>query len=136
MIQVLQYGDDDSGVQEISLWYFYDARPIDEKDWESTLKDKIGSLDGRYHLEEYEFYKAFEDTAPIPLVEKTYYLNSKASETTQFIMSYIRDFHDGDGQELLLISAEEKVNKQHSTIERELVRSTGVVLNRIDLITN
>ncbi len=135
-LQVVQYGKDDAGVSEISLWYFYDTKAIAESDWDETLKTGVVSADGHYELEGYTFNKTFEDNAPIPLVEKTYHLDGKISETTQFIMSYNRTLEDIDGDELLLISAEERVNKQFNTVERELVYSTGVVLNKIDITTN
>ncbi len=66
----------------------------------------------------------------------TFIGNKICGETTQFMMSYARQLPNDDGAELLLISAEEKVNSQFNTVEHELVRSTGINIDRIVFTTN
>ncbi|SDH14430.1 Protein of unknown function [Vibrio xiamenensis] len=135
-LQILQYGTDDSGIIEIGLWYIYDTKGISDSKWDNCLKSDVVTSDGRYELEGFCFEKVWQDTAPVPAIEKTYHLNGDITETTQFMMSYARQLPNDDGAELLLISAEEKVNSQFNTVEHELVRSTGINIDRIVFTTN
>jgi hypothetical protein len=134
-LQILQYGTDDSGISEIGLWYFFDAKPISEASWESVLKKEIVAESGQYTLDGQQFDKFWEDDAPVPMVEKTYHKAGKISETTQFGMSYTRPLSNNE-VEMLLVTAEERVNKVHNTLERERVRSTGFSVGSIDITSN
>lgn len=135
-LQILQYGEQDTGISEISLWYFYDATAIPKTDWDKTLKEKVVTPNGQYELEEQIFQQFWPDSAPVPAIEKTYHLDGTISETAQFMMAYNRELEEKETFEMLVISAEEKVNHQFGTVEHELVRSTGFNLSKIDITSN
>ena len=134
-IQILQYGTDESGISEMGLWYYFDARPVSDANWDSVLKNEVVVAQGKYMLDGNEFDQFWEDDAPVPMVEKTYHKDGKVTETTQFGMSYTRPLPDGE-VEMLLVTAEERINQVYNTLERELVRSTGFTINSIDITSN
>lgn len=131
----LQVQMDGEEVQEVSLWYFFDAKGITDSDWKSTLEGKVAT--GTYILDENEFKQSWEGNEVELLTEKTYSKDGTVTETDQFCMAYFREIDSKHAsEELLLISAEEKENALTHRLEHELVRSTGVMLDVIDIKTN
>ncbi len=126
---------EDNSIIEIILWYFYDAKGVVEADWKPLLQNKVAT--GNYELEGHTFTQTFEGNVPELATEKTYYKNGTESETDQFFMPYVREIESNHADtELLLICAEEKRNKLNGNLEREIVRSTGVHLNAVDIKNN
>ncbi|MCL9781713.1 YjfK family protein [Vibrio sp. S4M6] len=131
-LQVQMYGDDEAGIQEISMWYMFDCKSTPH--WKETLESVV-SKDRKYQLDGNDFEQCWPDEKPLLFTEKTYHEDGTTSETDQFCMSYTRPLSDND-QELLLVSAEEKLNKATNQFEHELVRSTGFQVNKVDITPN
>lgn len=131
----LQIQLEDNEIIEIILWYFYETKGILDADWQPLLRDKVAI--GQYELEGHQFSQSFEGNKPEVITEKTYFKNGTESETDQFFMPYIREIESHHASvELLLVCAEEKRNKVSGNLEHELVISTGVHLNPIDIKNN
>ncbi|EGR0478820.1 DUF2491 family protein [Vibrio cholerae] len=131
----LQIQLEDNEIIEIILWYFYDTKGVLDADWQPLLRDKVAI--GQYEIEGHQFTQTFEGKKPEVITEKTYFKNGTESETDQFFMPYIREIDSHHANvELLLVCAEEKRNKVSGKLEHELVISTGVHLNPIDIKNN
>ncbi len=131
-LQIQMYGDNENDIQEITMWYTFDCKY--SQHWEKTL-DSVVSNTGTYQLDGNEFKQFWNEDKPILFTEKTYYPDGKVTETDQFCMSYTRELPEDD-IELLLVAAEEKLNKVTNQFEHELVRSTGFGLSKIDVTPN
>lgn len=131
-LQIQLYGKD---IEEITLWYFFDTKGLQENQWQPVLNNQV--VIGEYHLDEQVFSQFWEGTTPVVLTEKTHHANGQIDETDQFCMVYTRDVKNSHIEcELLLISAEEKRNAVTQSFDYELVRSTGFALNSIDIRNN
>lgn len=127
-IQLLQEGTEDSGVTEVSLWYFFDNKVIDNDSvWNDVLANNIvnetAKLDGNI------FNKYWEDTKPIFMKETTYKDKGYCKSTDQFSMLYSRELENGFHEELILTAEERSVNDR---FERSFIRSTGIQLKQTD----
>lgn len=137
-IQVLINGDDDSGILEISLWYFYDSRPIDgQQAWDNLLNNEI--VKDEYDLEGTTFAPYWENDKPVCLTEKVYNKNGFVKELDSFNMLYSRNLQDDKTEDLLLphdkteellVVGEERI--ANNTPDRLLSRVTGIQLNISD----
>ncbi|MFA0568114.1 YjfK family protein [Vibrio gallaecicus] len=127
-LQILQHGTDESGVEEVKLWYFYESKPIDtQARWQAVLDNEIVTAEKT--LEEQVFTKVWENTRPVPMTETTWDQSGNMTTTDQFVMVYERQVSD-DLFESLLVSGEETiVNNQH---DRSVVTSTGINLTPTD----
>lgn len=125
----------DNQIEEIILWYFFDATALGKSEWKTTLEQHVAT--GEYILDEQRFQQFWTGQEPVSLTESTHRLDGSVSETDQFCMAYTRDLESEHcSVELLLVSAEEKHNPTNHTFEHELVRSTGFALNAIDIQNN
>ncbi|MGB1321581.1 MAG: YjfK family protein [Vibrio gallaecicus] len=127
-LQVLQHGKDESGIEEVKLWYFYESKPIDtQTQWQTALDNDVVMAEKT--LEDQVFTKVWENSRPVPMTETTWDQSGNMTTTDQFVMVYEREASE-DLFESLLISAEEAiVNNQH---ERCIVTSTGINLMPTD----
>ncbi|CAQ84265.1 MULTISPECIES: YjfK family protein [Photorhabdus] len=129
-LQVLQEGESDDGVKEVSLWYFYETKPVDSQtQWDALIKNGIVTPNGQYDLDGTQFSQLWSNTKPVAMTEKTYHKNGNMTETDQFIMVYTRQVSNNRTEELL-IAGEEKIIG--SNLDRMLVQSTGIQLNQTD----
>ena len=129
-IQVLQEGTDEAGIIEISLWYFYDTKPIDSQErWDRLLKSDVVTESGKYDLDDTEFEAHWDNTAPVCMTETTYPLNGQQSSTDQFAMLYSRKVSDKMTEELLVAGEEKEIG---NNLDRSVVRTTGIQLNISD----
>ncbi|ODA36320.1 hypothetical protein A8L45_01370 [Veronia pacifica] len=126
--QILQQGTQDSGVKEISLWYFFDNTPIDtDSRWDTVLADEVVTPERHYELDGNQFDAYWGHERPVAMTETTYTSDGQKTETDQFVMLYSRDISDGLTEELM-IAAEEKGSEMG--FERIVARSTGIQLKR------
>ncbi|EQC01214.1 YjfK family protein [Photorhabdus temperata] len=129
-LQVLQENESDDGVKEVSLWYFYETRPIDaQTQWDALIKSGIVTPNGQYDLDGTKFSRLWDNTKPVVVTEKTYHKNGTITETDQFMMVYTRQVSDNRTEELL-IAGEEKI--VGNNLDRLMVKSTGIQLNQTD----
>ncbi|WP_350303913.1 YjfK family protein [Photorhabdus viridis] len=129
-LQVLQENESDDGVKEVSLWYFYETRPIDaQTQWDALIKSGIVTPNGQYDLDGTKFSRLWDNTKPVAITEKTYHKNGAMTETDQFMMVYTRQVSDNRTEELL-IAGEEKIIGNN--LDRLMVKSTGIQLNQTD----
>ncbi|KAA1190145.1 YjfK family protein [Photorhabdus heterorhabditis] len=127
-LQVLQEGENDDGVKEVSLWYFYETKPIDSQtQWDALIENGIITPNGQYDLDGTQFSQLWSNTKPVAMTEKTYHKNSNMTETDQFVMVYTRQVSDNKTEELL-IAGEEKIVSNN--LDRLMVQSTGIQLNQ------
>ncbi|MBO0216768.1 DUF2491 family protein, partial [Vibrio sp. Vb2880] len=67
--QVLVEGPDDTGIKEISLWYFYDSTPIDtQTSWNNLLNEQIVTKE--QELEGHLFQPHWDNEKPVLMTEK------------------------------------------------------------------
>ncbi|MGL6261515.1 DUF2491 family protein [Vibrio sp. WXL210] len=131
----LQIQLDGEHIQELSLWYFFDTRGVIEADWQTLLESQVAT--GTYDLDGHTFEQSWQGEQVELLTETTYHRDGTVSETDQFCMAYFRHVDNPHLDiEMLLVSAEEKHNTVTQRLERELVRSTGFMLNTIDIRNN
>lgn len=131
----LQVQLDGEHIQELSLWYFFDSKGVIEADWQALLDHQVAT--GRYELDGQIFNQSWQGEQVELLTETTYHRDGSVSETDQFCMAYYRDVDNPHLDiEMLLVSAEEKHNTVTQRLDRELVRSTGFMLNTIDIRNN
>ncbi|KER04638.1 YjfK family protein [Photorhabdus temperata] len=129
-LQVLQENESDDGVKEVSLWYFYETKPIDaQTQWDALIKSGIVTPNGQYDLDGTKFSRLWDNTKPVVVTEKTYHKNGTITETDQFMMVYTRQVSDNRTEELL-IAGEEKI--VGNNLDRLMVKSTGIQLNQTD----
>lgn len=129
-LQVLQSGTGDDGVIEVSLWYFYDSKPIDtQTTWDTLLQNQIVTPNRKYDLDGTEFEEHWENEKPVALTEVTYLKSGKTTETDQFSMLYSRKLDNGKTEELLVAGEEKSINNQ---LDRSVIRVTGFQLNSTD----
>lgn len=127
-IQVLQNGKTDADVVEVKLVYFYETKPIDsDKLWDNWLATEL-VLPNR-KLDDYEFYKAWENDRPVAMTEKTWFEDKTSSETDQFVMVYEREI-DSELFEGLQVIAEEKIVNNQA--DRSVVFSTSIDMSPTD----
>lgn len=130
----LQFQLDGADIQEITLWYFFDTKGVPQSSWDSLLRTEVAT--GQYELDGETFEQFWEGETPVVLTEQTY-RDTGVEETDQFCMVYTRDIDSPHlEKELLLISAEEKLNSISNQHDHELVRSTGFALQAIDIMNN
>ncbi|MGL1337456.1 YjfK family protein [Vibrio parahaemolyticus] len=137
-IQVLINGDDDSGIEEISLWYFYDSQPIDgQQAWDNLLNNEI--VKQAYDLEGTTFAPYWENDKPVCLTEKVYNKSGFVKELDSFNMLYSRNLQDDKAEDLLLpdgkteellIAGEERFINNNP--DRLISRVTGIQLKISD----
>ncbi|MFA0227929.1 YjfK family protein, partial [Vibrio sp. 10N.261.45.A7] len=126
-LQVLQSGTGDDGVIEVSLWYFYDSKPIDtQTTWDNLLQNQIVTPNRKYDLEGTEFEEHWDNEKPVALTEVTYHRSGKTTETDQFSMLYSRTLDNGKTEELLVAGEEKSINNE---LDRSVIRVTGFQLN-------
>ncbi|WP_445493478.1 YjfK family protein [Photorhabdus sp. SF281] len=129
-LQVLQENESDDGVREVSLWYFYETKPIDDQtQWDGLIESGIVTPNGQYDLDGTKFSRLWDNTKPVAVTEKTYHQNGTVTETDQFIMAYTRQVSDNRTEELLIVGEEKIVD---SRLDRLMVKSTGIQLNQTD----
>lgn len=129
-IQVLLEGTEEGGIIEISLWYFYDTKPVDSQErWDQLLKGGIVTDSGKYLLDDTEFEAHWDNTVPVCMTEKTYSLNGPQSSTDQFVMLYSRKVSDDMTEELLVAGEEKEIGND---LDRAVVRTTGIQLKISD----
>ncbi|NHB98404.1 YjfK family protein [Photorhabdus stackebrandtii] len=129
-LQVLQENVSDDGVREVSLWYFYETKPIDvQTQWDALIESGIVTPNGQYDLDGTKFSRLWDNTKPVVVTEKTYHQNGTVTETDQFMMLYTRQVSDNRTEELL-IAGEEKI--VGNSLDRLMVKSTGIQLNQTD----
>ncbi|MDF4421652.1 YjfK family protein [Vibrio parahaemolyticus] len=129
-IQVLQEGEGEAGVLEVSLWYFYDSKPIDTQElWDKVIEEQIVTPDRKYDLDGTEFVQHWENEKPVCMTETTYTKSGKKSETDQFVMVYSREIAGGLTEELLIAGEEKQIGNK---LDRLVARSTGVQLKQTD----
>jgi hypothetical protein len=127
-IQVLQDGNDDSGVTEVKLVYFYQVSPIDtEQQWQKLLKEEI--VKPEWTLEENTFTKVWDNIVPVAMTETTWQKDNTSSSTDQFVMVYERQVSDSLFEGLIVAGEEKIINNQ---VERSLVTSTYFDLTPTD----
>lgn len=127
-IQVLQSGTTDADVSDVTLFYFYESKPIDSDAlWDQWLESKI--VQPTWALNDKHYQKLWDNSRPVAMTEKTWNENGSISTTDQFVMLYERQASD-DVFESLLVSAEENFNNQQA--ERAIIFSTGVSLSPTD----
>ncbi|MGL6312782.1 DUF2491 family protein [Vibrio sp. WXL103] len=131
----LQIQLDGEHIQELSLWYFFDTKGVIEADWQTLLERQVAT--GTYDLDGHTFEQSWQGEQVELLTETTYHRDGTVSETDQYCMAYFRNVDNPHLDiEMLLVSAEEKHNTVTQRLERELVRSTGFMLNTIDIRNN
>ncbi|OHV55840.1 hypothetical protein BB987_01160 [Photorhabdus temperata] len=129
-LQVLQENASDDGVREVSLWYFYETKPIDvQTQWDALIESGIVTPNGQYDLDGTKFSRLWDNTKPVVVTEKTYHQNGTVTETDQFMMLYTRQVSDNRTEELLIVGEEKIVG---SSLDRLMVKSTGIQLNQTD----
>ncbi len=127
-IQVLQDGNDDSGVTEVKLVYFYQVSPIDtEQQWQKLLKEQI--VKPEWTIEENTFTKVWDNIVPVAMTETTWQKDNTCSSTDQFVMVYERQVSDSLFEGLIVAGEEKIINNQ---VERSLVTSTYFDLTPTD----
>ncbi|RAW89035.1 YjfK family protein [Photorhabdus laumondii] len=129
-LQVLQEGKGDDGVKEVSLWYFYETKPIDSQaQWDALIENGIVTPSRRYDLDGTQFSPLWDNIKPVAVTEKTYSKEGHITETDQFVMVYTRQVAHNRTEELQVVG-EEKVVGSH--LDRLMVLSTGIQLNQTD----
>ncbi|WP_036830364.1 DUF2491 family protein, partial [Photobacterium sanctipauli] len=100
-IQVLLHGESEADISEVKLYYFYETKPIDSQDqWQQLLDNTL--VQDNWQLEGHDFAKAWDNTRPVAMTEKTWHENGKVSETDQFVMIYEREAADNQFEFLLV----------------------------------
>ncbi len=143
--QIIRYYTDDEGylqfnmygetIQEISLWYIYDAKHIPESRWMKTVRHEIAKEE--YQLDDFTYIKSFEEDEPVILTEKTHHHDGSVSTTDQFVMLYRREIENSEcSEEMLLVSGEEKENVSTNLLEHEFVTYTGFVVKGHQITSN
>ncbi|WP_394134638.1 YjfK family protein [Aliivibrio fischeri] len=130
-IQVMQYGTDELGIEEVKLVYYYDTVVINnQKEWEQYLKHKL--VKEVWNLDSQRFHKAWDNNSPVAMTETIWTIDKSKSQLDQFIMIYERQIND-DLFETLFVIAEEKVesNQYHRCISM----STAFDLSQTDFKT-
>ncbi|MUK94630.1 DUF2491 family protein [Aliivibrio fischeri] len=130
-IQVIQYGTDELGIEEVKLVYYYDTLVINnQKEWENYLKHKL--VKEVWNLDSQTFHKAWDNNSPVAMTETIWTIEKSKSQLDQFIMIYEREIND-DLFETLFVIAEEKIesNQYHRCISI----STAFDLSQTDFKT-
>ncbi|EGQ7973439.1 YjfK family protein [Vibrio parahaemolyticus] len=126
--QVLVEGPDDTGIKEISLWYFYDSTPIDtQTSWNNLLNEQIVTKE--QELEGHLFQPHWDNEKPVLMTEKMINKFGVKSEADTFAMLYSRTIEGGVTEELL-IAGEERINNNRP--DRLRYRATGIQLKITD----
>ncbi|UGA55337.1 YjfK family protein [Vibrio sp. VB16] len=126
--QVLQNGKTDADVTEVKLVYFYETKPVDsDKQWEHWLATELVLPNKK--LDEYTFYKAWDNERPVAMTEKTWFEDGSVTETDQFAMVYEREINS-ELFEGLQIIAEEKI--ENNQTQRSVVFSTSIDVSPTD----
>lgn len=127
-IQIMQYGTEELGVEEVKLVYYYDTLPIsNQTEWENYLNNKL--VRDTWDLDSQEFYKAWDNNEPVSMTETIWKKDKPKSELDQFIMLYEREINE-DLFETLFVIAEEKI--EFNQYQRCVSLSTAFDLSQTD----